>query len=304
MFNTYFTVHGIGADFFKVADFRFCISELRRRLLYSTGVYWTPEKLWNKINIKTYVGSNKLAHFHITFLLFFFTRIIETLGPIKNSILSIWLFLLHSVREVLDSSDKINANAHLIKEHFSETTNDVSWCWCRQSNLHMFGIFSHFFTLRFLHAKKYKISSIFAGMLMRSFQMMLGNSMIFYIRQIPGGNNSLWQAWNTQHVILRQKRKKKERSCRCDGGKANRHGRLTGLVDGTTQLFRFFSYFEWKTIIRGTNSLSSLDRRWDYEALGSPRGVNGNRMWCDAGMVGEWQEQILWGQFKPRQLSY
>lgn len=66
----------------------------------------------------------------------------------------------------------------------------------------------------------------------------------------------------------------------------------------------FFSYFEWMTIIRGTNSLSSLDRRWDSEALGSPRGVNGNRMWCDAGMVGEWQEQILWGQFKPRQLSY
>lgn len=72
------------------------------------------------------------------------------------------------------------------------------------------------------------------------FRWCWGNSMIFYIRQIPGGNNSLWQAWNTQHVILRQKRKKKERSCRCDGGKANRHGRLTGLVDGTTQLFRFF----------------------------------------------------------------
>lgn len=269
--------------------------------LLNWGVHWTPEKLWNKINIKTYVCSNKLVHFHIIFFLFF-SRIIETLGPIKNSILSIWLFLLRSVREVLDSSDKINANAHLIKEHFSETTNDVSWCRCRQSNLHVFGIFSLFFTLRFLHAKKYLQSSLVCWW--DRFRWCWGIQWYYtytkYLVEITHFDKH--ETLNMSYSAKKERNKRAKLPVWWWKGKSSWKIDWFGGRNYTTT--PFFAYFEWKTIIRGTNSLSSLDRRWDSEALGSPRGVNGSWMWCDAGMVGEWQEQILWGQFKPRQLSY
>lgn len=78
--------------------------------------------------------------------------------------------------------------------HYNRRNAKHSKMRCRQANLHLFGISFSLWKIFNLSSFRWYVDER---------ERDLRRNQQIYIRRIPGGNNSFWQAWNTlRHVIL------------------------------------------------------------------------------------------------------
>lgn len=153
--------------------------------------------------------------------------------------------------------------------HYNRRNAKHSKMRCRQANLHLFGISFSLWKIFNLSSFRWYVDER---------ERDLRRNQQIYIRRIPGGNNSFWQAWNTlRHVILLLRPSLCLSLFHSDGEEIGMEDWLFALccVDGTSYSVWVEDNYYYSS--GGLNKFRVSLSLTLFASLAYPRGVNGNR---------------------------